>query len=745
MIDMEQKLYDIITKHSLDSDFPNYRKKFKAERLIRKWMAQWSASGQRVLVLFSNRMDMRALENFSWENDKIVYQVVSNEEDCQKALNGFWDVLVIGSLNNTFYIENVLYRENKEFINIYERFHEEEGLLFEIEWWELGGLYSKDSDYMFFYGDFGGRDYGIAACLHFNRLIRRIQSENITAELKRRYVRDCIFLLVYKKNFTLLGKYIDYFNNQIEEEDCTNYRELQDDVCNMLADLEKEFSSREHKDIIFYWIDSIDYYEKEKYPYVKTLEDKCLSFENMYTVTGMTSPTYKALFYQLREVSDLGFTQDTVQMESRVFATLEKAGYDIKIVSGYLKKDRRYWTNVNLGSCSMAGEVLWETIKSVMNNKKPVFCLAHLFPETHSPYMCFDLEGNIGDSSYSKARSIFEQSELLKLYDNIICGGNATKIYMSDHGRAELTSRHHTFFYVRNKNIIGEKYYEMTTLLDFYKIVEELIKNGKISTEGLAREFVPIESLVYYNRERIKNILRDSTPIDVLSMGYTGIVTKDMLYLKISTGVEYLGRKGECMLQPYLFKCPMNICDDTGLSYFRERTLNYPLELNESNVKFKYSRYLYKAIELMDIKKTEQFIEIVNEWFMTQADNSVIIRTGGYATREVLRLLKRNAMRKILGIADGNMNCVCSEMGFPIIEPHEIVKKSGITVFITSFPFRDILKAELEGRDDLTVVDLYDLMDRNGIRFSASFFEILPLEHELKVADEVKEKIQFPE
>ena len=740
MIDLERRLYDIITKYKLDRNFPNYRKKYEAEKFIRKWIAQWTESGQSVLVLLSSKMDMRALENFSWENEKIVYRVIPNEEECQNAMEEHCDQLVIGSLNDTFYIEKALYAANREFINLYEKFREE-GLLFEIEWWEIGGLYSRDSEYTYFYGDFGGRDYGIAACMQFNRLFKRIQSGNITAGLRREYAVDCIFLLMYKKNFTLLDKYIDLFKNLSGGGICEDFTGLLADVNHMFSDIKKEFSVREQEDIIFYWIDSIDYYEKDKYPYISVVKDKGLSFENMYTVTGMTSPTYRSLFYQLREVFDLGYTQDTVHMESSVFNTLETAGYEVRIVSGYLKKDRRYWTNVNLGSCSMAGEVLWEIMKTVMGSKKPVFCLAHLFPEPHSPYMGFDLEGNIGDFTYSKERSILEQSDLLRQYDELCCGNNATKIYMSDHGRAELTSRHHTFFIICNKKTIPAKYYEMTTLLDFHKMIEDLIKDGRVSAEGLGREYVPVESLVYYNRERIKNMLFYGTPIDFLGMGYTGMATKDMLYLKSSIGVEYLRQKSKSMIQPRLFKHPDNIADRSRLGYFRERTEDYPLELNGSDNKFKYSRYLYKALELMDVKRVGQIIKIVNEWFMAQEDKSVIIRTGGRATWELLRILEKDAHRKISGIADNDKNCFCSDKGHPIIQVDEMIRRSGTIVFITSLMLRDVLKNELKGRAELTVVDLYDLLDQNGVPVTCNFFVL----DDLKMTDEIREKLQFPE
>lgn len=83
----------------------------------------------------------------------------------------------------------------------------------------------------------------------------------------------------------------------------------------------------------------ISHEDAEKLPYLREQSDHSLYFQNAFTVTPYTNPVFKAMFYGIRQMDDLGYRQDTKDIRldnSPIVKDMINNGYDFMTKCNHL-------------------------------------------------------------------------------------------------------------------------------------------------------------------------------------------------------------------------------------------------------------------------------------------------------------------------------------------------------------------------------------------------------------------------
>lgn len=702
MMNITKRLYEIIFKYNLDDVYPQYRKRYYAEKILKKEADKWICRNEKVLIIYYDRLEQMLISKILGPNFSVDWVHLEKMEEREIEYTKYDKIVV------SFFDREKLKKEF-DYIWIYDIFLENK-LQFQDDFFKT----TQSS-----YGQWCQNDFLNYKWKNNNQsefCTQKMILENAEGEEKRIVLKKCFFLALHMKNFKLARECA----KQIQEatDNCQNVVAAMAEIEELLLDIKDCLKKRKQKDIIVYWLDSIQYGMEKDMPYLKKVLENSVNFTQAFTVTNNTNPTAQAIFRQKPPYCKNEIKPDKISKEnSQLVAMLQENGYLCQVVSGYffaqMESDlMSKSSNEIYDSCSM---IFWDGIENILQSEKPVMLIAHSLTEGHSPFLSTKI--NMNDVEGYHERGLLARKELdeqLEFYDEFWHSA-ATRIYLSDHGLPDLRTQNHIILGVTNSNVTQRCIDGMYSIINFRKLLEKVVLGENDFESVCEPRYVEIERLdTYYNVVIKKAILEKSIKEDMLKLfGYKGIITREYMYLRFSTGKEWLVRREKNMQLPHIGYYQEDICDETLLPYFREIVGEYPKErlLEE---KFKYSRYLHKIYENI-LNKQKKRIQMIENAFLPYSDRSVAIRMGGNHSAELYNRLSPACQRKIKCFVDNGEECVCKRFGLPVINVEQIKEEELEAVCLSSYASLNELRKEAEKyHDKIHIIDIYKILEEQG-------------------------------
>lgn len=338
------------------------------------------------------------------------------------------------------------------------------------------------------------------------------------------------------------------------------YNSLWNEITLLLEKMQRSLDARRHKDILVLWNDSVPYEKLDNLPYLKEISKDSLFFENAYTATPYTEPTFMTMFAK-KYVLDQ-YQEDNSVDEFNTFKEMEKNGYhpiwignDRRWVKEYKEKGLECNMTTVWGPSTVR---YWQMLYYLLIYDKPLFITVHAVVETHEPYLSPIYKNP--QFSMKAYRDEYQSEDMLqqidaafhywdqqvRFYDRFV-QYDCTRIYMSDHGtwlnmdEARYDEKAiHIILFVQDKELPGKRCKELFGLYNFYELLQFLVKKSDENFEKIFSEEILIQDVDIFDKDIVR-VLVDNDKKE-LGMAYRGILTKDDKYVKISNGKEYYAK-----------------------------------------------------------------------------------------------------------------------------------------------------------------------------------------------------------
>lgn len=670
MPDIRESLHEIICKYRLDRHYPHYRNMWEAEKILRSLINEMISNHRKVVFVGDRQAGIAFVQNISRDYQDIAFVCYErNHKEFAQLETVNWEdyeEVYLLSYYGAEYVERWFRRHRIRYVWIYDLFEREE-LYLQREFFVFG----KENLYFWVdpEGDCGARSG--EETIQCELYCQQNKYENAYDGRTRRIALEkCLFLALYMKNFVAARKYCFLLAKEEKQ-----YAKVWEDTEQLLESIKKEIRDRKQQDIILYWLDAVPYGAEGNMPYLQETMRHSVVFENAFTNVPYTVPTLRAMFLGKREIDDLGYQiSEITDKNSKVIRFLETQGYDIKIFSDYFyglfpaSYRKQHFCIDKYAPFSMK---LWDMLSEMLTKETKSFWLIHEL-ETHAPYFISSInDKNCScdqkglEERYKLARA--EVDEQLAFYDSFL-GDDVFRIYLSDHGTGiSIQDYVHTLFHIRHKTLQPGRITGMYSVLDFCKVLEQLIVDGRIREEELSREYVEIGNLDRYNRQSVEKIFRQKAGVSDGFFGYKGIVDKKYIYLRYTVGKEWLQERANRRNPTLFYDCPDDICDDTLLPKYRKLAGKYPEDISGEE-KLKYAKYLYALYHnLYKHNNLKQYAAILERMMKKYPEGGVAVRTGGYHSLKLYYFLSEESRKKVWGFIDNNRECRCSIFLKPII------------------------------------------------------------------------------
>lgn len=731
-MDIDKELEQIIEKYNLDRHYPAYRASRRACEFLKKWVERLAEEKKKILFLGMDEYALKLIDGWAQaENINAVFMESLEKmerdteeryiEKLQRA-----DELYVISYSRTIEILHWLWRHGFQAESVYDileneriylqmefyRFFTPIKMTPELELYENIELKSLDGSSMVLY-----EYYYQKQRLQHSRRIKDI--ERITEKL--------FFLAICMRNFLDAKKILDRMNVAADFKHCW------DEVQELFTKIKCALQMKKQNNIIIYWLDMLPYEEAEKIKYLQSKRSHSLYFHNAYTVTPYTNPVCKSMFCNIRQVDDLGYCEEHISIDNSVLLKdILNSGYQFNLISDYLKKmfAIEYSHCVCLTKRATSSEVFWNLVKQILYSEKKIVYLVHTLMELHAPML--SVKRDRFEKQYmmeARDKQIQELDEQLCFYDSLF-GDLFYRIYMSDHGYGDIRKKAHIHFQVYHASWKKREIEKIFCLLDFNKIMHQLLREEEIDDSMWERTFAPIQDVDYYNKRSLKEILRRRQGIDLCFLtAYKGVVTKEGLYVRFKTGDEIFCKASEDWPKVPVFlnekeKNSVYICD------LRKKAGEFPAEL-DLDPKFEYAKYTYKAYG--NVKSTiRAAAKLLNEKLELYADRSIALRMGGEHSWQLYELLIEANKKKIGCVIDKNKQCMCAKLGMPIFEPGERLPSTMQAILLSSKIYLKELKEEAKNLYvDLEIIDMYQYWEQAGYPFIREFYFGMDADYEV--------------
>lgn len=733
MRDINEELNQIISKYHLDQYYPHYRNMIDAQKVLRDIVQEIQQNKKKAIFVGYDKSGIAFIRNISRDYMDIHFLIYNRNdkvlEDLELTDWNVYDEVYLISYYGAEYVERWFRLHHIRYEWIYDIF-ERQGFYLQREFFAFGkeDLYQLiETNELSVHTRHGWTESLL--CELYCQQSKYNSAKNRTT--RRIALEKCLFLTIYLKDFVKTHEYISI----LTQEDI-KFKYLWEELQTLLDDVRMAVRERTQKDIILYWLDAIPYGDERNMPYLQRYKEAGIEFENAHTYITNTNPTLRAMFLGQKDIDNRAYliTQIT-RKNSPVIRNLEEQGYHIRILSGYFSDKFPYeylsehfyidWYH----PCSM---ILWDMISDMLVQETKTLYLTHAL-DAHAPY----LNSNINDANYRDRRERYRLARLkvdeqLEFYDSFI-SKDVRRIFMSDHGQADvvqLYKGYHVLFNIYSNGLRPRKIKDFFTLLDFDKVLRQILVGNEIREAEFTREYVEIGRMDRYSRRQIEKIMRDQKGISTTCFGYTGIIDKEYIYMRFKTGKEWL-QKRENMPQcnPLMvYDCAADVCEPKMLSKYRLLAGGYFKEIDEDE-QFKYVRYLYDVHDnILKHNDMKRRADIINGMLTEYPESSIGIRLGGYHSAMVYYILSEENRKRIWGFIDNSEECLCSKLHLPIIgsESIEKLREAGIqAVLLSSYINLDALRREAdEWYGELTVLDMYECLNKNGIRCKDNFWVI---------------------
>ena len=726
VIDINEKLNDIIFKYQLDKYYPHYKNMCEAEKVLWNLIKGIVNNKRKAIFVGNDRTGIDWVHNISGDYADIefcLYNRRDGEPDKLKKIDWEkYEEIYLISFYGAEYMERWFRSHHMRYEWIYDIF-EQEGIFLQREFFAFG------KENLYFLVDPEEKSHAVT-----NHWEESIQCELYCQQnkyhsasnqkVKRIALEKCLFLALYMRNFIEAHKYILL----LAEED-VQYKEIWEKIQDLLNDIKEKVSRRKQKDIVLYWLDAISGGDEKNMPYLKGIMQESVVFENAYTHVPYTHAALRSMFLGKREIDDLVYhVLECTRENSPVIRMLEENGYHLKIFSDYFYdyfpaqyRSKHFYTDI-YAPFSMK---LWDMFAEMLLGERKALWIIHEM-DSHVPYLI----NHISDKNYKEIGSRYslareEVDDQLAFYESFM-NQDAYRIYMSDHGTGSLIEkRFHILFHIYHQMLQPRQVQEMFSILDFGTVVKQIVEDGLLRLESVSREYVEIANLDRYNRRSIGQLIRNKDEVADVFFGYKGVIDKDYIYMHYKVGKEWLQPRSERRSTFMFYNCEDDICNPALLSKYRELAGRYP-ESMDSDKKFQYTKYLYAVYRnVLRHNSMEKCVNVINRILAEYPDSSVAIRQGGYHSAVLYYVLSEENRKKIWGFIDNSKDCWCSEMQLPIVPLHQIGSRwrEIKAVVLSSYIYLEELRKESETYpSNIEILDIYKDFERNGIKCRRDFW-----------------------
>lgn len=722
-MEINERLNKIIMKYNLDTGYPQYRKRLRAEQFLRNWMQGLADREETVLCITLKQDDIDYFSFLSRQMGScITYICVPNPQKIEEKilemdLKKYHHVYAISIQHG--YIVYCCSKMGVVCKSIYMEM-EQEGIFFDQECYKV-----CNPGYEMFTGPFSGGKYCEGTQIEFFIQKQNMQQAGTKAE-KMFFLRKMFFLLIYMKDFLNAEKYVREIC-RLDQEDGKNCIAAWGEICELLTMVRQRVSGRTQQDIIMVWMDAVGRDECDEMPYLQAFRENGVDFENAFTVMPYTNATLMSIFHGTRVLEERFYQYHSISHDSRMIAILEEKGYQVQIASGYMRVFApEFETGTYHESGASCTELFWDILDALTQEKKPLFVLGHALAEGHSPHFYSDMVDADFMGNKERQRSARKALDRQIEYFMDFIGDNAIRILMSDHGlKPNVLTRSHTNLIVQKKGLTPGKISGIFSYTNFSGLIVQLLKNDLIQEELLTADHAKLEDPDLYNKKRIAEIIANKEALSLFpDFGYQGYVTKDWIYLKYNIGKEVLAHRDNPMNKIVYFSIEDEIdgSDPGMLAYFR----GLPYEntrLDELDEKYKYSKYLIQVLENYR-KYAYRKEETINHLFSGFAKASVALRMGGEHTLALYRMLSPGNREKIYCIIDRDEHCLASALGIPVYTLEHMDYSKVKYVIPSSFEYRGALIKEMESICHvIKVIDLYQYLEEQGIHMDRAIYK----------------------
>lgn len=728
-MDIEQKVNELICKYNIDKHMPGFRTYVRALELADKEYTRLLQTYDKVVIVGSAEIDLKWFQRTLGKNRSEEWLIdIDRENDIQGrykqenvaflVISYYWKDEILVKLLDCNLIASALY-------DIFEV----NGLYFDNNFYDI---YARGyHNYRTKKKTINMEDFDINGIFFYHR--RRYELEQ-NDSVKKYYLEKIIFDCIFAKDFISLKKYIDIYTSKYDgAETQSNYCLFYQEISALLHEIKAALKKRNKKDCIMVWLDALEFGEDSDMHFLKGLDEKSLCFNQIYTVTPYTGPTFKTLFAKSRTIEEDSYKIEKVGIEnSNLISELKKRNYKFQY-HGELnltapENTPSYFYNIY----SPFTQIYWNILRDILmeNENISYFSVLHEVLHTHIPYISFGITGK--DYSYSeewpgqqeekeqmqRRRQVLESREYvdkqLEFWAELL-PEQMYKIYMSDHGHT-FFGRFHAIMKIQQEDIKPQLCNQVISYYNFDKLMIQVLDNHKIEESTLGNGYAIVQDVDYYNKALILEVIKQNNFFPDNLVGYQGIVTDEDIFLLYNNGVEYYQKH----------RNDGNMVSDARLDYLRSKLSKKRIDIEKED-KFQYSRLIWHAIKKCEYRtkdETEKKLRILRQIFQSiPAEASLAVRGGGIHTVRLLMLLDENCRKKVRYIIDRDCECYGGKMGIKVVTLDEIEKYKIDYIVISSYDYREIWKNELKGKMDVQIIDLYEILETKGIVCTKEFYK----------------------
>lgn len=728
-MNINEELNRIIFKYEIDRYYPHYRNMYRAEKVLRRIIKELTVNKEKAMFVGDDPKGIEFIKNIVRDYTGICFfQYDGKDTELHSLESVSWDDYPGGIFLISFYgaeyVERWFRLRRISCRWVYSIF-EKEGIFLQKEFFAFGkpdGIILVDKDRR---AHVRSSYTGTLQCELYVQKSRYGNEKDY--EMRHIALEKCLFLALYMKDFTAAKD----FASLLFETD-RKFEQLWEEVEGLLDKIKRELKKSKQENIVLYWLDAIPYGEEDNMPYLSSMKNKSVVFENAFANIAQTASSLRAVFLGKRDIDDGAYKISAVTEEnSPVLQLLRGRNYNIKIISGILNWRFPYSCTSEqffMDLFEPSSMKLWDMLYHMMSGAGKTFYLVHAM-EAHDPFLSSRVDDNNCMDKEEMCRAAqLELDRQLAFYEGFL-NGTDFRIYMSDHGKG-IYQKFHVLFNIYQEGIHAKRIKGMFSLLRFYKVLEQIVTKGGITEDELTEDYVEIGNLDRYDRNDIGKVLRKIRPLEEMDFACKGIVDKNNIYWHSALGKEEVFSRKEVPSYNSLTFYGRDENETEELLRYRELAGEYPINVREDE-KFRYSKYLYRLHDNLKKRNSNmaEYVRMINGMLEPYKERSVAVRMGGYHSERLYFSLSKENRRKIWGFIDNDGGCRCSRFSMPVvsIERFKELSDSGIEVIMLfSHNLLNRLREEAEmWPADIEVLDIYETFAEKGMACDKSFYTVL--------------------
>jgi|GEM_PF-6733119 len=762
LFDIDEEFDKIIEKYRLDEYYPHYTYRRKAGCAIRELASTWGENESIACVTIGkNRTkahhdELHFLEHLTEEQktkvDFLYFQLQTSlgtdsynldlncrAGDYREFENIKWDTFTrvyIISNHGDNYIGYWFRKRHIEYVNLYD-------------YLAIYGVCNVgiDMEYYDFIVD-KRDDHFVEMDREMGPLYWEIYEEQARYEM---YKSAKYRLTIAKKLFFLALVLKDFFfaetwMKKILENggDSDHYQRIWNEIQDLLNSIRTKLKERNQKDIVALWVDQVEYdLANDNMPFLSSLKEKGVWFENCFTFTGYTRESLRTIFTGKKLIDD--HTNDIHRIgffNSPLFQELMSYKYRILIHGGYFKKvipdfGKKFYLDYEEGSA-----MLWGTICRILKSSSPCFIMNHIVSEPHEPSLGVAIKDeHLSNWFQRKLLGCRDMDRQIQFYLEML-GQETTSIIFGDHGYRVFWPRQHVVFAVYGKKCQSRKISGLFSLRDFSLVVRQILENQDIDESDLCHDVVEFQGVTILRGGKYVSpagTIREATPrYGPPFRGYRGIVTNKYVYIHFGGGREWLSRRDP--RQPALswYERPDDIFDADLLPKMRELAgIDYGHEPPDYGPRSEFYLSLQGQIE-KNFPYNQRKIFLANQLIARLPDASAALHIGNPAAGEFYLMLSLENRKKILGVLGGNPKCARADLSFPVFSLDEAAQRGVRNIIVMTRTEEEGLKKSIsESNHPFHVYGLYGWFALCGYHTKYNFWDFVIESMDEKPASEL--------